>query len=124
MTLEELIIKLRLTEAFQLRPRIICSDGFSVSVQASWAHYCIPRNNVGPFNHVELGFPSDFDEILFEYGEDSSELSDMRDTIFPHVPIEVLLTCLNNHGDFKFESGEFIQVPDAVKELDFSKLFT
>jgi len=49
---------------------IVCADGFEISVQASWAHYCSPRPNypkeyggaekdyAGPFTHVECGFPS------------------------------------------------------------------
>ena len=46
------------------RPRIFCNDGFSLSVQASRDHYSIPRNNEGPYTHVEVGFPSESDALL------------------------------------------------------------
>jgi hypothetical protein len=31
-------------------------DGFSVSVQASRRHYCSPKDDVGPYREVEVGF--------------------------------------------------------------------
>lgn len=36
--------------------RIVCADGFSVSVQASRTHYSMPRDNDGPYTHVECGY--------------------------------------------------------------------
>lgn len=56
--------------------RIVCADGFSLSVQASWAHYCLDADgrrpsgidgdpadrNSGssmPYTAVEVGFPSE-----------------------------------------------------------------
>ena len=40
-----------------LRTRLICKDGFSVSVQASEFHYCRPRiNGADEYEAVELGF--------------------------------------------------------------------
>ena len=39
-------------------PEIVCKDGTTLSVQASEFHYCTPRDNKGPYTHVEIGFPS------------------------------------------------------------------
>ena len=39
-------------------PRIICNDGAELSVQAGEHLYCTPRNAYGPWDKVEIGFPS------------------------------------------------------------------
>jgi hypothetical protein len=42
-----------------IRPRIVCKDGTSLSVQASRTHYCKPRyDDCIPYFSVEVGFPS------------------------------------------------------------------
>ena len=38
--------------------RIVCADGHTLSVQASETHYCTPRDNRGPWTHVEVGYPT------------------------------------------------------------------
>lgn len=39
---------------FKIRESIKCSNGLQLSVQASENHYCTPRNNEGPYTHVEV----------------------------------------------------------------------
>ena len=39
-------------------PRLICANGFTLSIQASKYSYCTPRSNSGPYSEVEVGFPS------------------------------------------------------------------
>ena len=41
-----------------IRERVECLNGTTVSIQASEYHYCNPRNNAGPYETVELGFPT------------------------------------------------------------------
>ncbi len=41
-----------------IEPSLVCKDGATVSVQASQYHYSTPRNDRGPYSHVEAGFPS------------------------------------------------------------------
>lgn len=83
------------TSLFQ-RPRIECADGASMSVQAAEFAYCIPRNNVGPYTHVEVGYPSHpFPEAA--YYKDDAEVSD-TETIFPNVPVEIVVAWINKHG--------------------------
>ena len=41
-----------------LRHRIVCNDGSTVSIQGSHGHYCSPRDDFGPYDTVEAGFPS------------------------------------------------------------------
>lgn len=75
--------------------RLICKDGFSISVQASKLHYCEPRKDKAwPYNSVELGFPSELDDLIEEFAEDD----DTTDTVYPYVPIEIVNKLIEKHG--------------------------
>jgi len=37
----------------RVRPHLVCADGYRISVQASAGHYCVPRDNAGPYLSVE-----------------------------------------------------------------------
>lgn len=39
-------------------PPLVCADGAQVSLQAGYGLYSTPRDNHGPYTHVEAGFPS------------------------------------------------------------------
>lgn len=81
-----------------IEPRIECSDGFSISVQASKCHCCNPRENKSwPYNAVELGFPSKMDELISDLAEDS----ETKDTVFGYVPIEIVNKLIEKHGGIK-----------------------
>ena len=47
---------------FMLIEGITCSDGVSLSVQASRSHYSSPRSLYGPYSKVEVGFPGKDDK--------------------------------------------------------------
>ena len=80
-----------------VRNRIICKDGFNVSVQASKTHYCSPRDNNGPYDAVELGFPSrTMGKAFNEYKDDSR--SRQTDTVFAYVPVYLIEELLAKHG--------------------------
>lgn len=75
--------------------RIICKDGFEFSVQASANHYCTPRNDVAEkYTHFEVGFPSIIEESLAPY----AETPDTTETVFPWVPLAVIVYLINKHG--------------------------
>ena len=74
---------------------ITCKDGFRVSVQASETHYCLPRDYKGPYFKVELGFPSEEDELIAEYAADPDDLTG---TVYGYVPVDVVINLINNHG--------------------------
>lgn len=76
-------------------PRIVCKDGFSVSVQASDFTYCYPRHNEGPWDEVELGFPSEIVPELLQYAENKDEPTN---SVYGYVPIEVVVKVLESHG--------------------------
>lgn len=78
--------------------KIICNDGFSVSIQASSAHYCRPRETQTEktnYETVELGFPTETDELILEWVEDAD---DPTDTVYAQVPVEVVEELLWKHG--------------------------
>lgn len=73
-------------------PLLECSDGFSMSVQASWAHYCAPCNNVGPYTHVETWLCGTVPEWS-EYGDGEDP--------YARVPVELVAQVIDQHGGFK-----------------------
>lgn len=80
------------------RPRLLCNDGFSISVQASKFHYCRPRlDGAQDYEAVELGYPSDEDELINDYAEDD----DYTNTVYGYVPIEVVEKLIEKHGGIK-----------------------
>lgn len=110
----------------EVRPRIVCNDGYSVSVQASEYMYCEPRytqwqnedgwqvingdywsssgtprnfetDHFTPYESVELGYPSEVDELIYEYAEDD----DYTSTVYGHVPVKIVEQLIEKHGGFK-----------------------
>lgn len=55
--------------SYPIAKRIVCADGFSLSVQANQGAYCAPRNNRGPWYEVEVGFPSAKPELIMDRAE-------------------------------------------------------
>ena len=81
------------------RPRLLCNDGFSISVQASKFHYCRPRlDGAQDYEAVELGYPSMEDELINEYAEDDWNYTE---TVYGYVPIEVVEKLIEKHGGIK-----------------------
>jgi hypothetical protein len=72
-----------------------CHDGFHMSVQASKTHYCSPRDNVGPYDSVEVGYPSLYDLHLIKYAEDPD---DPTATVYGWVPDYVVRMVIEAHG--------------------------
>ena len=83
-----------------VRPKVRCADGFEISVQASYNHYCTPRVTFKPvefwngYTAVECGFPNQVEEELMEYAEDEDPLK----TVYGWVPVELLDKILEKHG--------------------------
>lgn len=81
-----------------LREKVVCADGFSMSVQASEYHYCFSRSN-GKIDYlnVEVGFPSmRVDEFMpfIDGGEDT----DPTQTVYGYVPIGIVDAVIEKHG--------------------------
>jgi hypothetical protein len=76
-------------------PRIICKDGFTLSVQAGKLLYSNPRQDRGPYSHVEVGYPSGVEETLIPYAEDKDK---PQGTVYPYTPIELVQAVIDSHG--------------------------
>jgi hypothetical protein len=87
--------------------QVVCADGFSMSVQASPGSYCRPKNNVGPYESVEVGFPSSYDYYLQPHAEDPDNPTG---TVYGWVPADTVIMCIDAHGGMV--SGE---LPPLVK---------
>jgi hypothetical protein len=78
-----------------IRERIVCADGFQLSVQASEYHYCTPQEAAGPWTRVEVGFPSAEPELIMPYAEDPD---DPINCVYGFVPIELVEQLIGLHG--------------------------
>tara|TARA_B100000131_G_C17966823_1_gene552728 strand:+ start:569 stop:859 length:291 start_codon:yes stop_codon:yes gene_type:complete len=75
---------------------VVCKDGFTVSIQASDTSYSSPRmNGAERYSAVELGFPSQSDDLILEYAEDQHNPTD---TVYGWVPVETVNLLIAKHG--------------------------
>lgn len=79
----------------KLYERIKCFDGYNVSIQAGDGKYCQPRDDIGPYTEVELGYPSWSDPLLDPYAENPQKLTK---TVYPYVPANVARDLIVKHG--------------------------
>lgn len=76
--------------------RIVCADGFDMSVQANETSYCSPRiNGADKYEEVEVGFPSMEEPLLMDYCE---EPSNPTGTVYAWVPAQVITNVIAKHG--------------------------
>lgn len=80
---------------YPIAKRITCKDGFSLSAQANYGAYCSPRENMGPWYEVEVGFPSAEPELIMSYAEEPDKPTD---TVYGYVPIELVEQLIELHG--------------------------
>lgn len=85
---------------YRVQRPIECADGFTISVQASSMHMCHPRDDTGPYTHVEIGYPSSIEPLLFSYVDflTTEENPSWTEAVYPHVPIELAAAILELHG--------------------------
>ena len=81
--------------SFPLAKRVVCRDGFSLSVQATHGAYCSPRTNRGPWDQVEVGYPSAMPELIMDYAEDPDRPTD---TVYGYVPVALINQLIDLHG--------------------------
>jgi len=76
--------------------RVVCLDGFSMSVQASEFTYCSPRiDNAEKYIAVEVGHPSEEEPLLMAWAEDWDKPTN---TVYGWVPSHVVATVCAKHG--------------------------
>jgi hypothetical protein len=80
-----------------VRPRVVCENGYSISIQASMYHYCEPRESMETtYTHLELGFPNndDYEALLTQYDGDG-------DSVYGYVPCETVDNIITLCGGIK-----------------------
>ena len=77
-------------------PRLELGNGHTVSVQASHSHYCSPRSDQGPYNEVELRFPTFLlnDDIM----QRAEEHYKPHDTVYSYVPLDLVIAMIKENG--------------------------
>ena len=76
--------------------RVVCADGFSMSVQANATVYCSPRtNNAAKYEEVEVGMPSEKEPLLMAYCEEPERPTE---TVYAWVPAQVIINVVAKHG--------------------------
>ena len=76
--------------------KVVCSDGFTMSVQANELSYCNPRvNNAVKYEEVEVGFPSMPEPMLEQFAENPEAPTD---TVYAWVPAQVVTNVIAKHG--------------------------
>lgn len=100
MTLNEFVEKTASGERFYVRPQIVCNDGFKMSVQGSYGHYCTPRISTDRYSDMEIGYPSEEETELLEYAEDKTAPTA---TIYSYVPTEIIQAVIDRHGGIDVE---------------------
>jgi hypothetical protein len=76
-----------------LKP-IKCRDSATLSVQASKYHYSKPRDDKGPYTHVEVGFPSPQPADSWIPFADGTGHTD----VYGYVPVELVHEYIDQHG--------------------------
>lgn len=107
---------LRLNEKYLRRPRLVFENGFSVSIQAGSGMYCSPRRDKGPYSDLEIGYPSDIVDEWSIYMDGNPEITDPTSTVYPYVPVLIIVDFLKMCGDCSIDEKQFFAFPAG---LDF-----
>lgn len=94
--------------------KIVCKDGFEVSVQAGEWLYCEPREEARKhtkYTQVECGFPSAHEPLLEPY-KDGLSGSDPTQSVYGYVPVHIVELVIMGHGGIV--SG---QLPGGVRYI-------
>ena len=85
----------------KLNARIWCADQTSLSVQAGQYLYSQPRDDAGPYTHVEVGFVENGrgeavipPESWLQY----ADTGELRSDVYGYVPIELVVEFVGLHG--------------------------
>ena len=82
-------------------PHIVCEDGFTMSVQVGYSLYSEPKKIAKRYSAVEIGYPSEPEELIKEYAELApfdEDTTDYTDTVYPYVPVKIVDKVLKKHG--------------------------
>jgi len=76
----------------RIAPHIHCTDGAVLSVQASSLHYCSPRDDHGPYQSVEVGYPTSPPPPSWDRYQDG------ENPVWGFVPVNLVRQFIEDHG--------------------------
>ena len=80
----------------RLNKKVTCKDGFTMSVQANEGAYCHPRiDEATKYTAVEVGYPSDRENLLMEWAESPEKPTE---TVYGYVPATQITLVVAKHG--------------------------
>jgi hypothetical protein len=95
---------------YKLNKKIVCADGFEMSVQANDGAYCSPRvNGAERYTAVEVGFPSREEPLLLGFCDEPDKPTE---TVYGYVPVPTVTLVIAKHGGIV--SG---QLPAGIPHL-------
>ena len=101
----------------KVQPPIRCNDGFCMSVQASRDHYSVPRDDQGPYTHVEVAGPSEWEDLLLPYRDKSGPaICGMRPMMYGRVPARVIRQVISKHAGMAKYSGRLPRMMEVDED--------
>tara|TARA_R110000824_G_scaffold67377_8_gene174611 strand:+ start:45252 stop:45560 length:309 start_codon:yes stop_codon:yes gene_type:complete len=81
----------------KLNRKVVCLDGFVMSVQAHEGAYCSPRIDYAErYTAVEVGYPSEEEPLIMEWAQNKNKPTD---TVYGWVPAyRITLVCAKHGG--------------------------
>lgn len=80
----------------KLNKKVVCADGFEMSVQAHTGGYCNPRvDNAERYTEVEVGYPSHEEPLLLQWADEPDRPTD---TVYGYVPSQQVALVIAKHG--------------------------
>ena len=96
--------------------RVICADGFEMSIQAHFGAYCSPRiDNAEKYTSVEIGFPSEREPMLIDFADEPSYPTE---TVYGYVPVQIVTNVIAKQGGIV--EGEVPRGVAPIPALTFS----
>ena len=123
MTINQFIKKYRSVKEYSIspegvmkvsrNPKLVCKDGFTMSVQAGESLYSSPRDVADKYEQAEVGFPSSPEPLITKYAEDWEVEGDddqrLCDTVYPYVPVELIDEVIHKHGGIDEDAIELLK---------------
>jgi hypothetical protein len=87
-------------------PKVVCNDGFEMSVQAGQSLYSEPRDVANSYEEAEVGFPSTEETLLTTYAEDGDNPCG---TVYGYVPCSIIDQVIEKHGGIDESKIDFVE---------------
>ncbi len=95
------------------RCKVVCKDGFTMSVIAHFAAYCTPRpgwpealggasddNYSGPFTELEVGYPSVKPQPWVKWQRYADNEDHPTESVYSYVPLADIQRLITKHGGY------------------------